>query len=197
MGTGDRRLECGNTQGLASSGRWVAPVPGSATGGTASGTDHELGGGSAIRRRDGVRRRQRHRPRRRGAPSGGGGVGRRERRDAEVVPAGHVEDVRLRVVLLGGLEQRGHLPGRERPVRHGDLDLEAAEVGVPGPGEQAGECVGVDAAEHQHVELGPEQAPPPSDTACARSLGRGSEAGKHEEEERVREGDALTSRDCR
>ena len=66
--------------------------------------------------RGGVRRRQRHRPGRRGAPSGGGGVGRRERRDAEVAPAGHVEDVLLRVVLLGGAEQRGHLPGRERPV---------------------------------------------------------------------------------
>ena len=113
MGTGDRLHECGNTQGLASSGRWAAPVPGSATGGTASGTDHELGGGSAIRRRDGVRRRQRHRAGRRGAPSGGDGVGRRERRDAEVVPAGHIEDVLLRVVLLGGAEQRGHLPGRE------------------------------------------------------------------------------------
>ena len=68
---------------------------------------------------------------------------------------------------------------------------------MPGPGEQAGERVGVDAVEHQHVELGPERAPPPSDTACARSLGRGSEAGKHEEEERVGEGDALTSRGCR
>ena len=79
MGTGDRRLECGNTQGLASSGRWAAPVLGSATGRTASGADAAArrAGARAGRREQSLQARRTTRAPRNCAA---GDAGRRETR---------------------------------------------------------------------------------------------------------------------